>query len=68
MTKLINATQNHFGGEILNGGLMFSFGEDDYCLTEGDVIYAVVDGMFLPGHSKVRSLVAVENFVAERAE
>ena len=68
MTNLISETQKHFGGEIVNGGLNFSFGEDDYHLTEEKGIYAVVDGMLLPGNSKVRNLLAVENFVAERAE
>jgi hypothetical protein len=68
MTKLITATQKHFGGEIVNGVLNFSFGEDGYHLTEENRIYATVDGMLLPGNSKVRNLLAVENFVAERAE
>ena len=48
-----------------NDSVSFSFGEDDYCLTDG-TLYAVVDGKFLPGFKKVKSLLAVENFVSAR--
>ena len=48
-----------------NDSVSFSFGEDDYCLT-GGTLYAVVDGKFLPGFEKVKSLLAVENFVSAR--
>ncbi|AUR84278.1 hypothetical protein NVP1052A_49 [Vibrio phage 1.052.A._10N.286.46.C3] len=65
---LIQKVASHFGGEVTsNDSVKFSFGGDDYCLTDG-TIYAVVDGAFLPGFSKAKSLLAVENFVAERAE
>ena len=68
MTKLINATQKHFGGEIKTGGLVFNFGEDDFHLTDEGRIYQMVDGGLCGSGQKVKSLLAVENFVAERAE
>ena len=68
MTKLIEATQKYFGGEIKTGGLVFSFGEDDFHLTDEGRIYEMVDGGLCGTGQKVKSLLSVENFVAERAE
>lgn len=68
MTKLITETQSHFGGKILNGGLVFSFGEDEFHLTNEGRIYQMVDGSLYGSGQKVKSLIFVENFVAERAE
>lgn len=68
MTKhLITAVSKEFNGEITtNDTVKFSFGEDDYCLTDG-TLYAVVDGEFLPGCKKVKTLTAVKKFVEARA-
>lgn len=68
MTKLIEATQKHFGGETVNCGLVFKFGEDEYFLTNDNSIYSYWDRRLRGLGQKVRSLAAVENFVAERAE
>ena len=68
MTKLIEATQKRFGGEIKTGGLVFSFGEDDFHLTDEGRIYEMVDEGLCGTGQKVKSLLSVENFVAERAE
>ena len=66
--SLLQQVASHFSGKITSGDTVkFSFGDDDYCLTDG-TIYAVCDGSFLPGFSKVKSLLSVENFVAERSE
>jgi len=68
MSKLVKQVADHFGGVITaNDTVKFFFGEDEYCLTDG-TLYSVCEGQFLPGCKKVRSLLAVENFVAERAE
>ncbi|MGB3724839.1 MAG: hypothetical protein WA981_03655 [Glaciecola sp.] len=68
MTKLITATQKHFGGELLNGGLKFSFGEDEYVLTDSNRLYAFFDGRMQGLGHKVGSLLKIENHVAEMAE
>lgn len=68
MIKLINATQKHFGGEIKNAGLLFSFGEGHYFLTDDKTVYSYWDDRIQGMGQKVRTLAAVENFVAERAE
>ena len=63
---LINKVANKFNVTATNEySVSFSFGEDDYCLTDG-TLYATVDGQFLPGFKKVKTLLAVENFVAAR--
>jgi hypothetical protein len=65
---LINKVANKFSAkEINNDSINFSFGEDDYCLTDG-TLYAVCEGQFLPGFKKVKTLLAVENFVAARCD
>ena len=65
---LINKVANKFNStKVLFDSVSFSFGEDDYCLT-GGTLYAVVDGQFLPGFKKVKTLLAVENFVAARCD
>ena len=68
MTKqLIAAVATEFNGEITTPDTVkFSFGEDDYCLTDG-TLYAVVDGEFLPGFKTVKTLKAVKKFVEARA-
>ena len=50
---------------INNDSIKFSFGEDDYCLTDG-TLYAVSEGQFLPGFKKVKTMLALENFVTAR--
>ena len=67
MSKLVNQVAAKFNGHIIDGAsVKFSFGDDNYCLTDG-IIYAVTDdGDFLPGFKKVKSLLAIENFVAAR--
>lgn len=68
MNSLINQVANKFNvTPISNDSVKFSFGDDDYCLTDG-TLYATVDGQFLPGFKKVKSLLQVENFVADRCE
>lgn len=65
--SLINKVASKFNVTPTNSdSVSFSFGEDDYCLTDG-TLYAVCDGQFLPGFKKVKTLLAVENFVAARA-
>lgn len=67
MSKLVKQVAEKFNGKILSDDTVkFSFGDDDYCLTDG-TIYAEVEGQFMPGFKKVRGLLAVEHFVAERA-
>lgn len=69
MKNLVNQVAEKFNGTIIfDDTVNFSFGEDDYCLTDGTLYATLDDGTFLPGFKKVRSLRAVENFVAERAE
>lgn len=64
--SLINKVAKKFNvTPINNDSVSFSFGEDDYCLTDG-TLYAVFDGQFLPGFKKVKTILAVENFVAAR--
>ena len=66
MTTLINKVSSKFNVAATDSdSVSFSFGEDDYCLTDG-TLYATVDGKFLPGFKKVKTLLAVENFVAAR--
>ena len=68
MSKLINEVAAKFNGKIIDGSsVKFSFGEDGYCLTNGTIYAVTEDGVFLPGFKKVKSLLAVENFVAARA-
>jgi hypothetical protein len=65
---LTNKVANKFNAKAINNdSINFSFGEDDYCLT-GGTLYAVCEGQFLPGFKKVKSLLAVENFVAARCD
>jgi len=65
--SLINKVASKFNVTPTNNdSVSFSFGEDDYCLTDG-TLYAVCGGQFLPGFKKVKTLLAVENFVAARA-
>ena len=64
---LIEAVAKQFNGTVTaNDTVKFSYGEDDYCLTDG-TLYAVVDNRFLPGFKKVKTLKAVEKFVQLRA-
>ena len=66
--SLINKVAIKFKStKVLFDSVSFSFGEDDYTLTNG-TLYAVVDGKFLPGFKKVKTLIAVENFVAARCD
>ena len=68
MNKLINQVAEKFNVTLIsNDSVKFSFGEDDYCLTDG-TLYATCDGTFLPGFKKVKSLLQVENFVAARCD
>jgi hypothetical protein len=68
MKKLIKQVSEKFNGKITSDDTVnFSFGEDDYCLTDGTLYAVLEDGTFLPGFKKVRGLLAVEHFVAERA-
>ena len=68
MKKLIKQVADKFNGKIISDDTVdFSFGDDAYCLTDGTLYATLDDGSFLPGFKKVRSLLAVENFVAERA-
>lgn len=66
MTTLIKKVAEKFNVTLDNNDTVsFSFGEDEYTLTDG-TLYATVDGKFLPGFKKVKTLLAVENFVAVR--
>tara|TARA_R110000851_G_scaffold147150_1_gene286964 strand:+ start:89 stop:352 length:264 start_codon:yes stop_codon:yes gene_type:complete len=66
MTTLINKVATKFNVTATSAdSVSFSFGEDDYTLTDG-TLYATVDGKFLPGFKKVKTLLSVENFVAAR--
>ena len=66
MTTLINKVSKKFNvAPISADSINFSFGEDDYCLTDG-TLYAVCDGKFLPGFKKVKTMLAIENFVTAR--
>lgn len=68
MEKLVNEVAAKFNGKVIDdSGVKFSFGDDDYCLTDGTLYAVTEDGIFLPGFKKVKSLLAVENFVAARA-
>jgi hypothetical protein len=68
MGKLVNEVAAKFNGKIIDDtSVAFSFGDDRYCLTDGTVYAVADDGAFLPGFKKVKSLLAVENFVASRA-
>ena len=66
--SLINQVSNKFNATaISNDSISFSFGKDDYTLNDG-TLYATVEGQFLPGFKKVKTLLAVENFVAARCD
>lgn len=68
MKKLVNQVSAKFNGHITDDtSVKFSFGDDLYCLTDGTIYAVTDDGDFLPGFKKVKSLLAVENFVAERS-
>ena len=68
MSTLIKQVSKKFNvNPISVDSVKFSFGEDDYCLTDG-TLYATCDGQFLPGFKKVKSLIQVENFVAARCD
>jgi hypothetical protein len=63
---LINKVASKFKAIATSSdSINFSFGEDDYTLTDG-TLYATVDGQFLPGFKKVKTLLSVENFVSDR--
>lgn len=67
MKALINKVTEKFNvTPTSDNSISFSFGEDDYCLTDG-TLYAVCDGKFLPGFKKVKSMLTLENFVSARA-
>jgi hypothetical protein len=67
MKSLITKVAEKFNvTPISNDSVKFSFGEDDYCLTDG-TLYAVCEGAFLPGFKKVKTMLALENFVSARA-
>jgi len=69
MTNLIKQVAEKFNGKIINSDTVkFSFGEDDYCVTDGTIYATLEDGTLLPGCKKVKGILAVEHFVAERAE
>lgn len=66
MTSLVNKVAAKFNVKPNNSdSINFSFGEDDYCLTDG-TLYATCDGHFLPGFKKVKTMLALENFVSAR--
>ena len=66
MTTLINKVAAKFNATPISiDSINFSFGEDDYCLTDG-TLYAVCDGQFLPGFKKVKTMLSLENFVSAR--
>lgn len=68
MSKLVNQVAAKFNGEIIDAAsVKFSFGDDCYCLADGILYTMADDGSFLPGYKKVKSLLAVENFVAARS-
>jgi len=69
MTTLINQVANKFNGiTAFSDTVVFSFGEDDYCLTDGTIYAMDDDGKFLPGFKKVKGLLAVEHFIAARCD
>jgi len=66
MNTLINQVADKFNVVATSSvSINFSFGEDDYTLTDG-TLYATCDGKFLPGFKKVKTMLALENFVAAR--
>ena len=66
MENLINKVAEKFNVMPTNSdSINFSFGEDDYCLTDG-TLYAVSDGKFLPGFKKVKTMLSLERFVTAR--
>lgn len=68
MNKLVKQVAEKFNGKIISEDTVnFSFGEDSYCLADGALYATLEDGTLLPGFKKVRGLLAVEHFVAERA-
>jgi len=69
MTNLIKQVASKFNGVIIGQDTVkFSFGDDDYCVTDGTIYATLDDGTFLPGCKKVKGILAVEHFVSERAE
>ena len=50
-----------------DNSVKFSFGDDNYCLTDGTLYAVSDDGSFLPGFKKVKGLLAIEHFVALRS-
>ena len=67
MKTLINKVADKFNAKPADeNSISFSFGDDDYCLTDG-TLYAVCDGQFLPGFKKVKTMRSLENFVSARA-
>ena len=65
--NLASKVAEKFNGTIISDNTVkFSFGEDDYCLTGGTLYATLEDGTLLPGFKRVRGLLAVEHFVAER--
>lgn len=68
MKELVNQVSAKFNGYIAGDtSVKFSFGDDNYCLTDGTIYAVTDDGELLPGFKKVKSLLAVENFVAARS-
>ena len=68
MSKLINEVAAKFKGNVVDDvSVKFSFGNDDYFLTDCTIYAVTDDGELLPGFKKVKSLLSVENFVAARA-
>ena len=52
MTSLVNKVAEKFNVKPTGvNSINFSFGEDDYCLTDG-TLYATCDGQFLPDLKK----------------
>lgn len=67
MSKSIQQVANHFNGKIVKNEVSFTFGSDDFHFT-GDRVYSVVDGQIVGLGVKAKSLLSVENYVAEVAE
>ena len=66
MNKLIAKVAKKFNvTPTSDDSIRFSFGDDDYCLTDG-TLYSVIDGQFSLGFKKVKTMLALENFVTAR--
>lgn len=64
--NLVALVAEKFEGEVMaHDTVKFTFSDADFCLTDG-TLYQTVEGRLCGGFKKVRSLLAVENFVAER--